>query len=147
MYALTIILKLAHLIGLALGLGSATVKIALLLRCNRNYNLYPDFIKASKPVTRLLISGIILLVLSGTGWLITGYPLTTLMIIKIILVVLVFASGAVIDNVVEPTLKKLLPTPGESPTQPFIQIQKRHLLLEIAATMAMYAITVIGVFL
>jgi len=142
-----IILALAHLIGLALGLGSATVKTVLVLKCEKNYEFFPVFLKVSKPITKLLITGIILLILSGTGWLILGYAISTLMVIKIILVVLVFLTGSFIDNFIEPRLAKAVPAEGEETSTTFYGIRRQHLVLEISATLAMYAITVMGIFL
>jgi len=130
-----------------LGLGSATVKIVLLLKCHLNHGYFPVFLKVSKPITKLLVTGIILLILSGAGWLIYGYPISTLMVVKIILVGLVFISGSLIDNFIEPRLAKAVLSAVAEPSSSFAKIQQQHLALEILATLAMYAITVMGVLL
>jgi len=147
MSTLAMILTLAYLIGLALGLGSATVKIVLLMKCHKNHNFFPHFFRVSKPITKLLVTGIILLILSGAGWLIYGYPISTLMVVKIILVGLVFISGSLIDYFIEPRLAKAVLSAVAEPSSSFAKIQQQHLALEILATLAMYAITVMGVLL
>ena len=55
------LVSLAHLIGLALGVGSATVKLVLLLRCQADFTFVHTFLKVSRPITRLIIVGMILL--------------------------------------------------------------------------------------
>jgi len=51
--------------------------------------------------THLIIAGLILLTLSGIGWLILGYGFSAQLIAKIILVVVIWALGPVIDKVIE----------------------------------------------
>lgn len=68
MLSLPFLLSLAHLIGLALGVGAATVKLILLLRCRADHALAPAYVKVAKPITRQIVLGIILLTLSGIGW-------------------------------------------------------------------------------
>jgi hypothetical protein len=68
MISLPSILSVAHLIGLALGVGAATVKLTLLLRCRADLALVPVYVKVAKPITKQIVLGIILLALSGIGW-------------------------------------------------------------------------------
>jgi hypothetical protein len=141
------ILTLTHLLGLALGVGAATVKLVLLTRCNSNPEFVSCYIKVSKPITRIIILGLILLSLSGIGWIVLGTLFTPLFIVKLALVLVIWVVGPVIDNVFEPKFMKLAPEPGKKATPEFIQIQKKLLILEILATSLFYAITVIGVLL
>lgn len=141
------ILMLIHLFALAFGVGAATVKIVLLLKCNSDYSFLPAYFKVAKPVTQLLVIGMVLLTLSGIGWLFMGYSYTTLFIVKLILVGGVWTIGPVIDNVVEPKFEKLAPSAGGTATPEFMRIQKKHLILEVTATGLMYAVTIIGALL
>lgn len=138
-------LSLAHLIGLALGVGSATAKLTLLLRCKADHAFVPTFLAVARPVTRLIILGLALLTLSGIGWLLLGYDFTPLLIAKLVMVVAIWVLGPIIDNVVEPQFQKLAPQPGESATPAFIQIRQRYLFLEVIATGLFYAIIVMWV--
>ncbi len=144
MFSLYDLLMLMHLFGLALGVGSATLKIILLIRCNRNFAFIPVFVMLNKTITGLIILGMILLTLSGIGWLIIEYSFTPLLIVKVIFVGLVWLLGPIIDNVVEPKFEKLAPLPQETESPAFKRIRKRYLGLEIIATGLMYAITIIG---
>ena len=110
MIELPSLLTFTHLIGLAIGVGAATVKLVLLFKCKSNYNLVNVFLMVSKPITRLIILGLILLTLSGIGWILIGYSFTSPLVVKIILVVVIWILGPIIDNVIEPKFQKYAPT-------------------------------------
>jgi hypothetical protein len=136
-----------HLIGLALAVGSATVKLVLLFRCRAYPTFASTFLKVSKPITRLIILGMILLLLTGIGRLILlGYGFTPALIVKLILFAAIWVLGPVIDNVVEPRFQKQSPGQGEAPTPAFVGALKRYLVWETVATSLFYVIIVIWVF-
>jgi len=141
------LLLLMHLIGLSLGVGAATVKMVLVIKSNADPEFLRVYLKVTKIVTRLIVLGILILTLSGIGWLIYGYSFSPLLILKIVMVGLMWLLGPIIDNVFEPRLVKTAPMPGKTPTPDFIHVQKTHLVLEFIATALMYAITIVGVML
>jgi hypothetical protein len=145
MVSLPSLLSLTHLIGLALGVGCATAKLTLLLRCKADHAFLPAYMAAARPVTRLIILGLALLTLSGVGWLLVGYQVTPLLVAKLALVGAIWVLGPIIDNVVEPKFQKLAPRSGESASPAFIRIQRRYLLLEVIATGLFYVIVVMWV--
>lgn len=147
MFTFSTILGLFHLIGLSLAVGSATVKLVLLFKCYSDSEFVSIFVRISKPVTKIIISGLILITLSGIGWLIAGYSFTPLLIVKVVLVGLVWILGPIIDNGIEPKFIKWAPKPDESPSPAFVRIQKQYLALETIATGLFYVITIIGVLL
>ncbi len=147
MSTVPMVLMAIHLLGLSLGVGSATVKLVLLFKSKANTEFLPVYFMVAKSITRLIIMGMILLTLSGIGFLFVGYSFTTLFIIKLVLVGLMWVIGPVIDNVVEPKFEKLIPSQGETPTPEFVRIRKKYLILEVTATGLMYAITIIGAML
>ncbi|HET6765876.1 MAG TPA: hypothetical protein VFH08_00710 [Chitinophagaceae bacterium] len=147
MILLSEILMIVHVIGLVLAAGSTTVKLVLLFKCNADYKFFPVYFRVAPLITRLIITGMILLTLSGIAWIIIGYSLEPLLIIKIVVVAFIWILGPVIDNVAEPKLKKSALLTEQIPTPDFARIQKQHLLLEIAATVLMYAAVIIGVLL
>ena len=136
------LLALAHLIGLALAVGGATSKLALLLKCKADIAFLPTYVAATKPITRLIVLGLALLTLSGVGWMLIGYPFTPTLIVKLALVASIWVLGPIIDNVVEPRFQKLAPKPGESASSEFLRNQQRYLLLEMLATGLFYVILV-----
>ncbi len=140
MVSMSSILSLTHLVGLALGVGSATVKLVLLIKCKRDFALVPVYLKVARSITKQIILGLALLTLSGIGWLLLGYPFTLQLGIKIVLVVVIWVLGPVIDNVVEPKFQRLAPEHGETASSEFIRIQKKYLALEVVATGFFYLI-------
>jgi hypothetical protein len=82
MLLLSSILSLTHLIGLALALGSATVKLVLLARCSADQAFVPVYLKVARPITRQIVLGLVLLTLSGIGWLLLAYAITWHLILK-----------------------------------------------------------------
>jgi uncharacterized membrane protein len=138
-------LKLLHLVGLSLAVGAATVKVVLLLRSWRDATLLPAYFAVARPVTKLIITGMIFLALSGIGWLIVAYDLTPLLIVKLVLFGCVFVLGPIIDNVAEPKFKRLAPSAGQAPSPAFIRARTLYMTLEFAATGLFYAIVLLWV--
>ena len=139
------LLSLAHLVGLSLAMGSASVKIVLLLRCKADVTFLPGYLQVSRPITRLIILGMILLTLSGIGWIILGYGLTPRLIAKLVLVAAIWALGPFIDNSIEPRYRTLAPPAGEPASSAFLAHQKRYLTWEIVATSLFYVIVALWV--
>lgn len=145
MVSLPAVLTVVHLLGVALGLGSATAKLTLLFRCRADQEFVAVFLKVTKLLTRQIVLGLALLVVSGIGWILIGYPFTPLLITKLVLVGAMFVMGPIIDNVVEPKFKELAPGIGEAPSPEFMRVQTRYLGLEMAATALFYLIVVMWV--
>jgi len=136
----TSFLSFAHIIGLALGLGCATAKFTLLARCRTDSAFVPTYIAVTRPITRLIILGLALATLSGIGWLLSGYPLARLLLVKLVLVGAIWILGPVIDNVLEPKFVRLAPKAGEPASAAFIKIQRQYLWLETIATGLFYVV-------
>jgi hypothetical protein len=147
MNALPSLLTLGHLLGLALAVGAATVKLVLVLRSSADPGFAPTFLSVSRPITRLIVLGLILLTLSGIGWLLLGYPLGPLLVVKLVMVAAIWVLGPVIDNVVEPRLLKLTPVDGAPSSLQFSKVQKQYVVLEVIATGLFYVIVVMWVLL
>ena len=147
MVSLPSLLSLTHLIGLALGLGSATGKLALLFKSRADRTFIPVYLAVIKPLTRFIVLGMILLTASGAGWLLLGYAITKVLAIKLILVVALWLLGPFIDNVVEPRFRKLAPVTGEPASPAFLLAQRQYLAVEVIATATFYVIVVMWVLL
>jgi len=139
---LSSLLRIVHFIGLALAVGAATVKVVLLFICKSNPSIVTSYLKVVKPITKIIVFGIILLTISGISWLITGYPFSTELIIKIILVAVIWGLGPIIDNVIEPKFIKFAPKNSEPISNEFGQIMKKYLTLEVIATTIFYVIII-----
>jgi len=139
------ILLLAHLFGLALALGAASVKLALLLRCRADPGFVPTYLGVYRAITRFIILGLAVLTLSGVGWLLLGYPLTTVLVVKLVLVGALWVLGPVIDKVAEPRFVALVPAAGEAPSPEFLMAGRRYLAIEAVATGTFYVVVMLWV--
>jgi len=135
-------LSLVHLAGLFLGVGAATAKTVLLLKCRRDIAFVPHFIAVSRPLTKQIITGLVLLTLSGAGFLVAGYPFTPLLIVKLVMVGAIFVLGPIIDNVVEPAFRRDAPAPGSEPSPAFLASLNRYVTVEVLATGLFYVIVI-----
>lgn len=147
MATLVLFLRLAHFLGVGLALGSATTKLMLLLKARADHAFVPTYVAVAKPITRLILIGTALLVLSGILWLLIGYPLSSLLVVKIILVVMVFVVGGSMDKLIEPKYYELAPKPSDPVLPEFIRIQKLYQVAEAMATGLYYVIVVMWVLL
>lgn len=136
----TALLSTAHLLGIALALGAATTKTVLLLRCGADPGFIAAYLALRKLVTRIIIAGLILLVLSGTGFLLVGAPLTGRLVAKLVLVGAIVVLGPVIDNVAEPRYARSAPGPGASVTAEFLGARRLYVGLELTATLLFYVV-------
>ena len=145
--ALHSFLLLVHLVGLALGIGAATLKVVLLLRCRADTGFVPVYLAVVTPITRLIVLGLVLLTLSGVGWLtlVGGYDFSPRLVGKLVLVAMLWAVGPFIDKVLEPRFKGSAPTPGTAAAPEFVQALQHYLSVEMAATGLFYAAAVVWV--
>jgi hypothetical protein len=137
------LLSVAHVVGIALGVGAATVKVAMVLRCNADPAFARVYLSVAKFMTRQIILGMIVMTLSGIGWLLLGYPFSALLVVKLVLVAAMWVMGPVIDNAVEPRFARLAPAAGEGASAEFIAARTRYVTLEIVATLVFYVIIVL----
>lgn len=89
--------------------------------------------------------GIVILALSGLGWLLIGYGFSALLIVKIALVVGIFVLGPIIDNAVEPKFRSLAPANGEAPPPEFLKTYRQLVGLEMTAASLFDVIFALGV--
>jgi hypothetical protein len=143
MISFSVLLTLVHLIGIALAVGAATLKLVLLLKCRADQAFARAFAQATRLITRQIIVGLILVTLSGVGWLLMGYPFTPRLVVKLVLVVAIWVIGPLIDNVVEPRFLKLAPAPGEPISPAFTRIWAQYVALETIATLLFYVVIVL----
>jgi len=139
------LVTLAHLIGLAAAVGAATVKLTLLLKAGFDSERISAYLKVVRPITALIMMGLVLLTLSGIGWLLLGYPLTPLLIVKIVGVAMIWLIGPVIDKVLEPKFRRLAPAAGATASPEFRSARNRYLAVETFADVLFYAIVIMWV--
>ena len=139
------LLTLTHLIGLAVGLGAATAKLVLLFKCRADRDFVRTFLEVVRPITRLIALGLMLLVLSGIGFMLLGHSFTPRLVVKLVLVAALFVVGPAIDKVVEPRFRELAPAAGAPASAEFVKVQRQYLVLDLLAGVLFYAVLVIWV--
>jgi hypothetical protein len=98
---LLFILTVAHLVGLALGVGAATVKLFLLLKCRKEPTFLRVYLQVARTITRQIIAGMTLLTLSGIGFLMVGFPFTSRLAVKVVVVAALWALGPIVPSPIE----------------------------------------------
>jgi len=136
-------IRFLHLVGLALAMGAATIKLSLLLKARAVPSYVPAYLAVARPITRQIIAGIVVLALSGIWSLVLGYPFTPKLAVKLAMVAAILVLGPVIDNVIEPRFRALAPAAGEPPSPAFVLARRRYLVVEALATLLFYAILVL----
>jgi len=137
------VLSVAHRIGIALAVGGATVKLALLLRGRSDRSIDGHFLGVTGTVSALIGAGMVLATLSGIGWLALGYPLSSLLVVKIALVASIWVIGPVIDKVIEPRFRRLSEASGEGASTELLRVRGRLLVLEIVATGLLFFVVIL----
>jgi uncharacterized membrane protein len=139
---LSSLLSLAHVVGIALGVGGATAKLVLLVKTRVDHAFVPGYLKAARSLTRMILVGIILLTLSGISWLVLGYPLTSRLVTKLVLVAAIWMIGPIISKVAEPRFRERALTPEAPATPAFVRARTQYLALEVTATLLFYAVVI-----
>lgn len=134
------LLVVAHLIGLVLAVGAATTKLVLLLKSRTDKMFVAAYLEVAGPVTRLILVGTALLILSGVGFLAIGYPWSAKLATKLLLVAGIVATGAIMDRVIEPRFRALAPGHGAPAARGFARVQAQYLALEATATLLFYGV-------
>src|SRR5574342_237524 len=127
-------LKLFHLLGMALMLGAAASKIALLAASLRDPAFSPAYPRVARTLTRLLVSGLVLATLSGAAWLVLGRPVTPALWAKLGLAAALWGVGPVIDKVVEPHFARLAVDPALASSPEAVRRGRQYLAVEALAT-------------
>ena len=140
MISLSALMTFVHLLGLVLGVGAATVKLVLLLKCRADHLFVPVYLRVVRPISRMIVLGMILLTLSGIVILLFGYPWSQLLLVKLILVGAIWVLGPVIDNVVEPKFSAYSVQTDATASAAFLRVQQQYLTMEVVATGLFYVI-------
>jgi len=139
--------SLFHLLGLGMGLGAALAKVTLVLAAAADRRLIPFYLQVSGRITRFIVAGMALLTLSGIGWLLLGRPITALLVVKLVLSLLIWVLGPMIDKVAEPRFRQLAPADEGEVSPAFLAAERNYKWLEVVATALMVVVTVIGALL
>lgn len=143
------IFRFLHILGLAFGLGGATLAAIISRKADKDLELGKQIMKIMSSVSKLIWLGLILLIISGIG--ISFYiewPINkNLLIVKHVLVAWIVIFGVFI-GVKMKRMKPLAPIkPNEKPSSQFVKAKKQLKFFSIINLILWYIITLMSVFL
>ena len=139
------ITQLVHVIGIALGVGGATIHFLLSLKAEKDPEIRPAMMKISVMISKLIIVAVVLLIASGLGLKYqVRWPIDpTMLAIKHTVVGLLVINGAYLNLAVFRRLQKAHElTEGE-----LAKLQKRGKIAGLISLILWYSILVLSVFL
>ncbi len=138
-------LQMIHVLGLAWGIGGATINTILIMKAEKDPQIAPVVMGLVPSIVKLIWVAIILLILSGIGLAIEGADWldTTIMLVKHALVAVLVVIGLVMMFVMMPKMQKLAPK-GGPPSAEFLAAKKTTQALGMLNLVLWYAILVMS---
>ena len=145
--ALLELFNFIHFIGLAFGLGGATIASVISAKAEKDKDVSSAFMKIMPSVSKLIMFGLILLIISGVAiaFLVTWPINQTNLIIKHVLVVLIVVIGIMI-NFKSKKMMKLTHRKDEKVYLNFVKMKKQIKILSIINLILWYGVTLLSAF-
>lgn len=142
------IFNFLHFLGLAFGLGGATIAAIISRKADKDLELGKQVMKIIPSISKLIWLGLILLIISGIGisFYITGPLNTNLLLIKHVLVAWIIIFGIIIGFRVK-KMQKLAPKPKEQPSIQFLKIKKQLKFFSTINLLLWYVVVLLSVFI
>ena len=136
-----------HFVGLAFGLGGATIASIISAKAEKDKELGKVVMKIMPSIIKLIWLGIALLIISGIGLsFFVKWPLNKqLLLVKHVLVVWIVIIGVIIGFKFK-KIKNLTPILKEKPSPQFLRAKKQVKILSIINLILWYAITLMAAF-
>lgn len=138
--------NLLHFIGLAWGVGGATVAAIISRKAEKNPEIGHAVMKILPAISKLIWAGLILLIISGIG--VSAYvkwPLDmNMLIIKHVVVVLIVVIGVIIGFKIK-KMAALAPKPKGEPSPQFLKTKKQVKNAGIINLILWYIVVVLAV--
>ena len=136
-----------HFLGLAFGLGGATIATIISAKADKDKQVASVIMKIMPPISKLIFSGLILLIISGIAMpFFMAWPVNKqLLIVKHVLVVWIFIIGIFIGTRMK-KMKRLTLVGKDKPSQQFFRVKKQMKTLSIINLILWYAVTLMSAF-
>lgn len=138
------IISLAHTLGIALGIGGATIANVINIKSERNPELAPAAMRLLQPISKVIWVGVILMFITHIIELILS-PDILILWIKFLVILLILAGGITITFGFLPKLLKLAPTPPAKPSADFISLKAKLKILSLSLLVLWYTDLVLTV--
>ena len=139
------IFRFLHLVGLAFGLGGATIAAVISRKAEKDKELGKVVMKLMPSISKVIWLGLILLIISGGGLSIyVKWPIDkNILLLKHVLVAWLFVIGIFIGSRVKKIAK--LEEKGK-PSAEFLRIMKQIKIFSIINLILWYLTTILAVF-
>lgn len=147
---MTLILALfnfLHFVGLAFGLGGATIAAIIFAKAEKDKDVASAVNKIMPSIVKLIWLGLILLIISGIALpFFIKWPLNTkMLVVKHVLVVWIIIVGIIIGIKMR-KVKNLVPVLRERPSLSFLKAKKQVKILSMINLVLWYIVTLLSVF-
>jgi len=141
------IFNFLHFIGLAFGLGGATIANIISAKSAEDKEIASVTHKIMPPIIKLIWLGLILLIISGIALpFFIKWPINKhLLIIKHVLVVWIIIFGISL-GLLSKKMKNLAPKPNKKPSESFLKSRKQMIFLGIINLILWYVVTILSAF-
>ena len=141
------IFNFLHFLGLAFGLGGATLAAVVFAKSEKDKDVERAAGKIMPSIVRFIWLGMILLIISGIALsFFVKWPLNKqMLIVKHVFVVWIIIIGIII-GAKSKKIANLVPVLKEKPKQEFIKAKKQMKALSIINLILWYAVTLMSVF-
>lgn len=137
-----------HFVGLAFGLGGATIATIISRKAEKDKDVGIASIKIMPSISKLIFAGLILLIVSGIAipFFIKWSLNKEMLLIKHALVVLIVIFGIILGKSSK-KISKLAPKGNEKPSQEFLKTKKRIKIISMTNLILWYAVTILSEFI
>ena len=138
--------NLLHFIGIAWGVGGATVAAILMARSDKHPESAPHIMAAMPAISRLIWAGIALLIVSGIALApLVSWPVNPIVLgAKHLVVLLLIASGLFMSFRTIPRVARLAPKDGK-PSDEFLKARKTARINGTISFILWYVIVILSV--
>jgi len=137
-----------HFVGLAFGLGGATIATIISKKADKDKEVAVASTKLMPSISKLISLGLILLIVSGIAlpFFIT-WPLNKeMLVVKHILVVFIVIFGMILGKNSK-RISKLAPKNNEKPSREFLKTKKKIKTFSMINLFLWYAVTILSEFI
>ena len=136
-----------HFVGLAFGLGGATIAVIISSKAEKDEDVNRAMIKIMPSISKLIGFGLILLIISGVGILLyVEWPLDRqILLVKHVLVAWIVIVGIIIGKSMK-KMKMSAPKGKEKPSAEFLKAKKKLRAFSRLNLILWYLVTILSVF-
>lgn len=141
------IFNFIHFLGLAFGLGGATIAAIISSKAEKDKDISKALIKIMPSISKLIMLGLLLLIISGIALpFYIKWPMNQqLLIIKHVLVVWIIIIGVFIGRKFK-KMSRTIPIGKEKPKPEFLKAKKQVKILSIINLILWYGVTIMSAF-